>query len=104
MDLPVLGFTVVVAVVATVISSMLPAYFTSRGEPAEYLRTRGVSGVAKRSRNALIVAEVALSVVLLVGAGLLIRTFGEVQSMPLGFEPDGVLTVTAPSHQYLLAK
>jgi putative ABC transport system permease protein len=95
LDLPVLGFTVVAAVAATLIASLLPAYFTAKSGPAAHLRTRGVSGVAKRSRTVLVVAEVALSVVLLVGAGLLIRTFGELQRMPLGFEPEQVLTITA---------
>jgi predicted permease len=94
-DLRVLGFTLVAAVLCTLVAGFLPAWHTARIAPGTYLKTRGSTRSGGRSRAALVVAEVALSVVLLAGAGLLIRTFGELQRMPLGFEPDQVLTVTA---------
>jgi len=94
-DLPVLAFTVIVAAAATVLSGLWPAYQTVRSGVSHTLGNRGGIRAGRRSRELLVVSEVALSVVLLVGAGLLIRTFGELQRMPLGFEPEQVLTVTA---------
>ena len=92
LDVPVLAFSVAVAVVVTVLAGLLPAFHTATAAPASHMRIRGGAGVAKRTRTALVIAEVALSVVLLAGAGLLIRTFGELQRMPLGFEPERVLS------------
>ncbi len=95
LDLPVLSFTLVVAVAATLLAGLLPALHVARSSLGDWLRVRGGTGVAQRSRRVLVIAEVALSVVLLAGAGLLIRTLSELQRLPLGFEPHGVLTVTA---------
>jgi putative ABC transport system permease protein len=94
-DGTVLVFSLIVAVAATLLSGLLPAWHGARAGAGAHLRTRGDLGGARRSRAALVVGEVSLSVVLLVGAGLLVRTFGELQRMPLGFEPERVLTVTA---------
>jgi len=55
----------------------------------------GVGAGSGRLRNALVVAEIAISIVLLVGAGLLIRTFSALTSVPLGFNPDRLLVVQA---------
>jgi putative ABC transport system permease protein len=95
LDVPVLAFTVVVAAAATMLSGLWPAYQTARSGLSDNLGSRGGIRAGRRSREFLVISEVALSVVLLVGAGLLIRTFSELQRMPLGFEPEQVLTVTA---------
>lgn len=94
LDLPVLGFAVVLGVLTTFTAGIVPAFQASRADGFHRLRSRGdLSG--DRSRDALVVAEVALSVVLLVGASLFVRSFLELQRTPLGFEPRQVLTVTA---------
>ena len=96
LDVPVLLFTVLATSAATILSGLVPALRTARLDPAAHLlNARGGIGIGKRSRAGLVVAEVALSVTLLVGAGLLIRTIQELQRMPLGFEPEHVLTITA---------
>ena len=94
-DLPVLVFSILLALSSTVLAGLLPALQVSRAGMSDHFRVRGATTVGSRSRDILVVAEVAISVVLLVGAGLLIRSFSELQSMPLGFEPEQVLTVTA---------
>lgn len=94
-DLTVLAFAVALAVGATLLSGLLPALQVSRSALSAGFGLRGGISSGQRSRAALVVTEVALSVVLLVGAGLLIRSFTELQRMPLGFEPERVLTVTA---------
>src|SRR5207244_1502591 len=74
----------------------LPALFAARGSVADVLRseTRAGSGSVstRRIRSALIVLEIALSLVLLVGAGLLVRSFNALQRVPLGFEPRGMVS------------
>ena len=96
LDVPVLLFTVVAASAATVLSGLVPALRTARQDPATHLRSaRGGISVGRRSRAGLVITEVALSVTLLVGAGLLIRTIQELQRMPLGFDYEEILTITA---------
>lgn len=95
LDTPVLAFAVVLAVTSTLLAGLLPAVQLSRAGLVDHFRSRGEASTDRRSRDVLVVGEVALSVVLLVGAGLLIRSFSELQRMPLGFEPESVLTVTA---------
>lgn len=95
-DLPVLLFAVALGAAATVLAGVLPALQAARlGAGAGVLRSRHGSGLSNRVREALVVLQVALSVVLLGGTALLVRTFDELQSVPLGFEPDRILTVTA---------
>ena len=66
-----------------------PSLDALEGRPG---RTDVESRAGRRTRTTLVVAQVALSVVLLVGAGLLVRTFQAIQSEDLGFRPDGTLT------------
>src|SRR5215467_10527560 len=98
-DLKVLAFTAVVAIATGVISGMLPALHLSRANVNQALkeglgRTDTGSG-GNRTRNMLVVIEVAMSLVLLVGAGLMIRSFQMLRRVNPGFEPGGVLNVTA---------
>jgi predicted permease len=87
---------VAVSAAVTVVSALLvglaPALHASRADVVETLkdRARGSSERSGRFRSVLIVVEVALSVVLLVGSGLLLSSFIALQRTPLGFNPDGV--------------
>jgi putative ABC transport system permease protein len=96
-DLRVLLGAAGAAVATGVLCGIVPAIQLSRPNVIATLRDGGranTSGVAKqRTRTALIVAEVALAVVLLVGAGLFVASFVRVTSIPIGLEPKNVLTV-----------
>ena len=91
----VLLWSAALAVLTGILFGSLPALFAARGSVADVLRseTRAGSGTAatRRVRSALIVLEIALSLVLLVGAGLLVRSFIALQRVPLGFEPNGMV-------------
>ncbi|PYX83066.1 MAG: ABC transporter permease [Acidobacteria bacterium] len=99
MNIKVLAFTAVVSVLTGVIAGILPALQLSRGNVNQELkqglgRTDADSG-GKRTRSILVVVEVALSLVLLIGAGLMIRSFQMLRQVNPGFESHGVLTMTA---------
>ena len=94
LDLRVLLFTALLAIGTGLVFGILPAWQVSRTRPNEALRdTERVvaSRWVLRSRNALLVAEVALSLALLVGAGLMVRSLVALNQVDLGFEPSGVL-------------
>ena len=97
-DGTVLGFAIGTTFIACIAFGLLPAWHGSRAEAADVLRRGGRNGgsVRGRTRNALVVAQVAFSVMLLVGAGLLIRTMQQLQAVDLGFDPSNVLTLRAP--------
>ena len=95
LDWRVLGFTLVVAVVTGVVFSLAPAIQAARVEVSPALKEggKGVAGVGRgRLRRILVVAEVALSLMLLVSAALLIRTFVNLRRVAPGFETRHVLT------------
>ncbi len=96
LSLPVLGFSILVTVVAAVLSGLAPAFEGAREGLAEAMRegarTAGGSARARKLRQALVVAEVALAAVLLVGAGLLLRSFSRLAGIDPGFDPHGILT------------
>jgi putative ABC transport system permease protein len=93
----VLLFLLVLAVVTAVIFGVLPALQMSRGVPIAALREGGRGmrgGIARRGlRQALVVSEVALAVVLVVGASLLVKSFWKMQRVDPGFVPDRMLVV-----------
>ena len=92
----VLAFNVVISALAGLVFGVLPAIRLSRSHPAEALAgtARTSTGVRARSlRRVLVVAECSLAVVLLTGAGLLIRSFLAVLAVDPGFQPNGVLTL-----------
>jgi hypothetical protein len=101
LDLRVLGFAVLASLLAGVAFGLVPALQTSRPNLYDMLkdgaRTSG-TGPQSRVRSGLIVAEVALSLVLLIGAGLLLRSFVRLSNVPSGNNPHNVLTmqVTLP--------
>ncbi len=93
----VLLWSAAISIVTGILFGTLPALFAARGSVGDVLRseTRGGSGSAstRRIRSMLIVFEIALSLVLLVNAGLLVRSFIAMQQVPLGFEPRGMVSL-----------
>ena len=93
----VLGFTLVLSIAAGIVFGLAPAFGASRVDPNQSLKegsrgsTQGAS--SNRLRGLLVSAELALALVLLVGAGLLIRTFIALSQVDLGLEPHNVLTM-----------
>jgi putative ABC transport system permease protein len=106
LDLGVLGFTLVLAVATGVLFGLAPALELSRPELSRSLKEGGRTGtvgrVRQRFRDSLAVAQVALSVTLLIGALLLVRSFAELRRIDLGFDTRGVLTfrVGVPQSRY----
>ena len=99
LDAKVLAFTAAIAILTGIMSGILPALHLSRTNVNQALkqglgRTDSDSG-GNGTRNTLVVVEVALSLVLLIGAGLMIRSFQLLRGVNPGFESHGVLTVTA---------
>ena len=96
-DANVLLFLLGLAAVTAVIFGVLPALQMSRGVPIDALREGGRGmrgGLARRGlRQALVVSEVALAVVLVVGAALLVKSFWRMQRVDPGFVPDRMLVV-----------
>ena len=96
-DARVLLFTAVVAIVTTVIFSIAPAFRLLRPDVTEAMKEGSANattgGARRRFRDALVVAEMALAVVLLIGAGLTLRTLWSLQRVDLGLNPSGVLTM-----------
>jgi putative ABC transport system permease protein len=99
------GFAIAIALVSSALFGVAPALRVSRSDVQTGLREGGrgsTGGLRDRVRNALVVAEVALSLLLLFGAGLLIRSAIALQHTSPGFEPRGVLSarMTLPPTSY----
>ncbi len=94
-SLPVLGFAFLLSLVTGIVFGTVPAWLTSRSNPAETLRGAGRSTRDRSSlpRKSLVVLQVALSVILLIGAGLLTQTLRNLEKQRFGFEPQGRLVV-----------
>jgi predicted permease len=96
LDSRVLAFTFLVSVVSSVLFGMLPALTSRKLDLRSSLSRRALAGGERlRLRQTLIAGEVALTVVLLAGAGLLIRTLVHLQTLPPGFNAAGVMTAKA---------
>ena len=95
-DWRVLGFTLGVSVLTGLIFGLVPAFQSSKTELVESLKEGGRSGSEgarrNRMRSVLVVGELAIAVVLLVGAGLLIKSLWRLQNVNTGLQPDNVLT------------
>ena len=105
-DPVVIGFTLGVALLSTFVFGLAPALRAARSDMLATLkeggRGAGMGGVRDRLRTTLIVAELAVALLLLVGAGLLIRSSIALQRVSSGFDPNGVLSarLTLPTPQY----
>ena len=96
LDTRVLAFALVVSVFTSVLFGMLPALATRRIDLRSSMAGRGEARVGSvRLRQALIAGEVALTVVLLAASGLLIRSLIHLETLPPGFNPDGVMVAKA---------
>jgi putative ABC transport system permease protein len=106
LDLRVLAFTALVAFVTSVLFSIAPAIRAVRLDLNDSLKDGSQSASSgagrQRFRNALVVLEMSLAVVLLVGAGLMLRSLWSLQRVQLGFDPSNVLTMrlSAPQASY----
>jgi putative ABC transport system permease protein len=99
-NMPVLVFTLGIAILTSLVCGLAPALHSSRRDLATTMRAAG-RGLAGNSSQALmgkafVVAQVALSLMLLVGASLLVRTFMAVQQVDLGFPADRILVLRIP--------
>jgi putative ABC transport system permease protein len=96
LDLPVLGFTLTISVLAAVLFGIAPAIQASKTDLAGSLKevTRsGTEGVVRqRVRSGLVILQIAMALVLLIGAGLMINSFVRIQSNSLGADPKDLLT------------
>ncbi len=96
MDTRVLAFTVVVSVLTSILFGMLPAFVVRKVGLRSSMANRAIaSGTGLRLRQTLIAGEVALTVVLLAGSGLLIRSLIHLETLPPGFNPKEVMTAKA---------
>ena len=106
MDLKVLGFTFLVSVATGLIFGLAPAIQAARFNQIETLKEGGrdaaTGGSGKRLRGLLVMAEVAISLVLLIGAGLLINSFLRLRNVDPGFRRDNLLTmkIVLPEPKY----
>ncbi len=101
LDGRVLGFTCLVVLLTGLLAGVFPALQTSKIDINETLKAQSTAGSGRSRRGggqralpALMIAEFALALVLLVGAGLMIKSFLLLMAVPKGFNPDGVLTLT----------
>ena len=95
-DVPVLVFTISVALLTGVVCGLLPALRHARARESDRLRGRAAS---PRLRGTLVVAEIAMAMVLLVGGGLLIRSFAKLATQDLGYDASRVLTFQSTTRQ-----
>ena len=106
LDTTVVLFTLVLGVITTVVFGLAPALRTLRLNLVDSLREGNqqstVGGARQRLRGLLVVAEVALAVVLVIGAGLMIRSLSELGRIELGFNPERLLTLklSLPTARY----
>jgi len=109
-DFWVLGFTLGISVLTAVLFGLAPAVWASRSELSPSLKEEGRSSTSGRGRaylrDGIVVAEVALAVILLIGAGLLIRSFLNLMTVDRGFDPQNVLTlnISLPDTRYQSAR
>lgn len=95
-DGTVLAFTLFVSLLTSVLFGMLPALATRRIDLRSSMASRGVGSTERVGlRQTLIAGEVAVTVLLLVGSGLLVRTLVHLETLPPGFNPHGVMTAKA---------
>lgn len=93
-----LGFTLLVSLGAGIVAGIAPAFQFSTADTSETLKQStgrtGGSSIKQRTRKALVISEVALSLILLIGAGLMIRSFWKLQQVDPGFNTNNTLTMS----------
>jgi putative ABC transport system permease protein len=97
LDGRVMGFTLALTFLTGILFGLAPAWFASRASLNEALRDAAwgaAQGGRRRLRSGFVVVQIALAVVLLIGASLLLRSFVRLQSVDLGYRPDHVLTAS----------
>ncbi|MFL6273807.1 MAG: ABC transporter permease [Blastocatellia bacterium] len=100
LNLRVLGFTVAVSLLTGVLFGLVPAWRATRPDLASSLKqSRRTTGVVSRLSKGLVIAQVALSLLLLIGAGLFIRTLNNLQHVNLGFNQENLLLFTLQPQQ-----
>ena len=94
LDSRVLTFTLAISLLTGMLAGLAPALKTSQWRLSETLKEggRGASGARHRAQGMLVAVEMAMALVLLIGAGLMIRTLGALWNIDPGFQPDNVLT------------
>lgn len=99
-DLRVLAFALGATIATTLFFGLAPALQSARPNVTETLKETGRSALqsprSRRFRSALVVSEIALAMVLLIGAGLMVRTLAELSRVDLGFNPENILTLRVP--------
>ena len=106
LHLPVVAFTLALAVLTGLVFGIVPAIAVVRGNTASILKDDATRGSASRStgwmRAALVVGETAVALMLLVGAGLLVKSFANLRGVDPGFESSNVLTaqIVLPASRY----
>jgi putative ABC transport system permease protein len=102
-DWIVVAFCIAVSLAAGIVFGIIPALRASREDPAESLKSvgkgTGAVGGSTRARRLLVVSEVALAMVLLSGAGMLVRSLVHLHRYDMGFEPAGALTLKVSLNQ-----
>lgn len=99
----VLSFAAAASVLSVVIFGLAPALFVTRGGLFNALRESSPSSSSgRRLRDALVSAQFGLAIVVVLGAGLMVRSFAQIQNVDLGFEPQGALQfgVSVPDGQF----
>jgi putative ABC transport system permease protein len=99
-DRAVMFFTLSVSVLTGMLFGLVPAWQASRPDVNEWLKEGGRTGSGlrgQRTRAALIVGEIAVALVLLIGAGLLVQSFVRLRHVDLGYDPNGLLAMWVPA-------
>jgi putative ABC transport system permease protein len=104
-DATVLVFTLLVSVLTGILFGLVPGWQASRPDVNEWLKEGSHSNEGsrrQRARGALVIVEIAITLVLLVGAGLLIQSFVRLRRVELGYDPHGLMTmwISAPFSRY----
>jgi predicted permease len=96
LDATILSFTAIISLAASVFIGLIPAVQIAAGQKMASLKEGGRPATATRTqlrlRSLLVTFEIAVALILLVGAGLFLRSLAELQKVDTGFEPDGIMT------------
>ena len=101
-DARVLAFAATITLLTVVLCGLLPGVHALRDRSGDWLRGRGGGRIARRARSTLVVAEIALALVVLIGAGLVVKSFARLLDRDPGIDAAGVLTfqVRLPEAEY----